>query len=57
MEPRPLTDEAPRANRTNFSGEKLSGKIERSHLTLVFNVEMGRVVIVEKHSNDEAEER
>ena len=57
MEPRPFTDEASRANRTNFSGEKLSGKIERSHLTLVFNVEMGRVVVVEKHSNDEAEER
>lgn len=55
MEPRPFTNEAPSTDRANFPGEQLSRKVERSHLTLVLNVEMGRIVVIEKHSNDEAE--
>lgn len=55
MESRPFTNEAPCTNLANFSSEKLSGIIECSHLTPVFNVEMRRVVAVEKHSDNEAE--
>lgn len=52
MEPSPFTNKAPRPGRTNFSSEQFPRKIEGSHLTLVLIVEMGRVVIVEKHPND-----
>ncbi len=57
MKPCPFSNEALCPGRANFPVKQFPGEIERSQLALVLNVEMGWIVIIEKHSNDEAEER
>lgn len=57
VKPGPFPNETPCPCGAEFPGDELSGEIECRQLTLVLDVKMGRLVIVEKHSDDDPEKR
>lgn len=53
---RPFSNKASCPQGTYFSCEKLAGEIKRRQLPLKLDMKMWRLVIIEKHSNDNAKE-